>query len=405
MAKFSYTVQDSQGKASNGIIEALDEDQAVTALQNKGFFVVSITQEAEAKTITGKKKAAGGKVPDQEMAFFAEQMATLLAGGVPLVRALSLLGDFASNPNLGVVVRAIGRDVASGSPFHKAMEKHPKIFDTIWVSLVQAGELGGQLPQALKQVADYTQRAASTKSKIITAVAYPAVLALMSGGVLIYFVLFIVPVFRDIFKDFGIELPVITQIIVGISDTIINNFVLIILGFVAFGVGFKMYIGTHSGLYTWNKFVFKIPLFGNFVRNMLLERMLTTMGTLLRSGVSILNTIAVLERSFAKNLIYQNALKQVKNEVASGKSISLAFKNTNVFPGLMTEMMLMGEESGKLPDIIRTLSSFYTEQINQFLARFSSMIDPILVVGIGGVVGVIVLSIFMPIFKMSSISG
>ncbi|MFA6583768.1 MAG: type II secretion system F family protein [Elusimicrobiaceae bacterium] len=404
MPKYVYTVQDAQGNASTGMIEAGDEDQAVLVLQNKGYFILSIQPDAE-RGLPGFKKSTGGKVSGQALAFFSEQLATLLAGGVPLVRALSLLGEHNSNKALSNVVCEIAKEVSAGGALYKALEKHPKVFNSLWVSLVQAGEMGGQLPLALRQISEYTQKQEALKGKIITAVAYPAVLLTMSIGVLAYFVLYIVPVFAGIFRDFKLELPFITEVVVIFSEGVANNIGLIIVAAMAAVFGFKFYVSTDSGRMSWNRMVMSMPIFGAFYNNVMYERLLTTMGTLIQSGVSILNTITVLEGAFGKNLIVQKALKDVKNEVASGKSISMAFKNTGLFPGLVTEMMWMGEESGKLPDIIKTLSSFYNEQINQFIARFSSMIDPILIVGIGGIIAVIVMSVFMPIFQLSQISG
>jgi len=405
MPKFAYTVQDAQGNASNGIMEAVDEDQAVLVLQNKGMFILSIHLEAESKSLPMFKRIKGGKVKGQDLAFFAEQLATMLSGGVPLVRSLALLGDHAENKALSVLVKEISKEVAAGGAFHKALEKHPKTFDNLWVSLVQAGELGGQLPQALRQVSNYMQSQEAVKGKIVTAVAYPAVLFTMSIGVLGYFIIYIVPVFANIFRDFNLKLPILTAIIVKFSLLVTHHLIAIIVAAIAIVVAIRSYLSTEVGRYTWHKAQLRIPIFGVFFRNVLLERLLTTMATLIKSGVSILNTITVLEGSFNNNLVIQRALKAVKSDVAAGKSISVAFKNTGIFPGLITEMMWMGEESGKLPDIINTLSKFYAEQISQFIARFSAMIDPILVFGIGGVIAVIVLSIFLPIFQLSQIGS
>lgn len=178
---------------------------------------------------------------------------------------------------------------------------------------------------------------------------------------------------------------------------------LVILGIVGVCVGFYLLISTPSGRRMWHKFHLSMPLFGKFISNIYFERILSTMATLLNSGVSIINVLNVMEEAFESNVLIQDAIIAAKRDVASGKSISESFRKTGVFPGLMTEMMLMGEESGKLPSIMETLSKFYTEQINQFIARFSALIDPVLVVGIGAIIAVVVLSIFMPIFKMSQI--
>jgi len=406
MSKFIYTVQDAQGTVTTGNVSADDEDQAVQSLQAKGLFILSIqSEETKSKGIMSLKKFNKGKVSGRDLVFFGEQMSTLLGGGIPLVRALSLLGEHSDNKNLSVVLGQITKEVSAGGAFHKALEKHPAVFDEVWISLVQAGEVSGQLPTVLRQITAYSESQENIKSKIITALAYPAVLAVSSMGVLAYFIIYIVPVFANIFKDFNLDLPFITQVIVSISNVVAKYFVFIIVASVGSIMSFRAYITTPAGLLTWNHIQFKLPLFGSLIKNMQTERLLTTMSTLIRSGVSILNAVSVLEGAFRKNLIYQNALKKAKNDIASGRSISESFKKTGIFPGLVTEMMWMGEESGKLPDIIVVLSKYYQEQIEQWIRRFSSMIDPILVVGIGGVIGVIVMSIFMPIFQLSQIGA
>lgn len=406
MAKFIYTVQDAQGTVTTGHVNADDEDQAVQALQTKGLFILSIqSEDVRSKSLLSMKKFNKGKVSGRDLVFFGEQMSTLLGGGIPLVRALSLLGEHSDNKNLAAVLGQITKEVSAGGTFHKALEKHPKVFDEVWTSLVQAGEVSGQLPAVLRQITAYSEAQENIKSKIITALAYPAVLAISSVGVLIYFIVYIVPVFANIFKDFNLTLPFITRVIVTISSVVSNYAVLMLVTGIGGVVAFRAYIATPPGLLTWNHIQFRIPVFGTLIKNMQTERLLTTMSTLIRSGVSILNAVSVLEGAFKKNLIYQDALKKAKNDIASGRSISESFKKTGIFPGLVTEMMWMGEESGKLPDIIVVLSKYYQEQIEQWIRRFSSMVDPILVVGIGGIIGVIVLSIFMPIFQLSQIGA
>ncbi len=406
MGRFIYTVQDAQGTVTTGALDAEDEDSAVQSLQTKGLFILSIQSEnAKSKGIMSLKKFRGGSISGREMVFFGEQLSTLIGGGIPLVRALSLLSEHAENKNLAVVLSTITKEVSAGGAFHKALEKHPTVFDEIWVSLVQAGEVSGQLPVVLRQITAYSESKENVRSKIITAVSYPAVLMTMSVGVLIYFVMFIVPVFADIFRDFNLKLPILTRTIVGISAIMSKYLVLILVSIIGSVFAFRAYIATTPGRLTWNHIQMNMPLFGTLIRAMQIERMLTTMATLIRSGVSILNAVSVLEGAFKKNLVYQGALKKARNDIASGRSISESFKKTGIFPPMVTEMMWMGEESGKLPDIIVVLSKYYQEQIDQFLRRFSSMIDPILVVGVGGLVGVIVMSIFMPIFQLSQIGA
>ncbi len=404
MAQFNYIVQDSRGESSSGALDANDENEAISLLQGKGYFILSISAVRAAHAASGLAHSSG-KVAARDLIFFAEQLSTLLNGGIPLVRALSLLGEHSSSKGMHGALAQVTKDVAGGMALYKALERHPKIFDNLWVSLVQAGEMGGQLPKVLKQISSYLTTQAELKGKIVTAMAYPAVLAFFSTGVLAFFIIKIVPTFAKIFADFKITLPPLTLAIIMISNLLVHNlapmvFVTAVLWFL-----WNAYASTEAGKATkWN-LIFSAPFFGPFIKNMLMERLLTSLSTLIESGVSILNAIAVLEGIFGNNIIFQRMLRSVRNDVTGGKSISAAFKKTGVVPPLVTEMMFMGEESGKLPDMLATLSAFYREQVDQFTRRFTAIIDPILVVGIGGVVGVIVLSVFLPIFKLATMGG
>jgi type IV pilus assembly protein PilC len=407
MSRFAYTVQDSKGETSSGALDANDENEAIASLQGKGYFILSISAEKIAsKTGSGTKSSGQGSgVATRDLVFFAEQLSTLLNGGVPLVRALSLLGEHSSSPGLHYALGHVTKDVASGTALYKALERHPKVFDALWVSLVQAGEMGGQLPKVLKQIGTYISAQEELVGKVITALAYPAVLGTISLGVLAFFIIKIVPVFADIFASFSIKLPPLTAAIIMVSNVLVHHLASLIFVLVAAWFAWSAYVATEVGKVTkWN-LIFSVPFFGAFVKNMMVERLLTTLSTLIESGVSILNAIAVLEGVFAVNPIFQRLLKSVKNDVAGGKSISAAFKKTGVLPPLVTEMMFMGEESGKLPDMLVTLSAFYREQIDQFTRRFTAIIDPILVVGIGALVGTIVLAVFLPIFKLSQVGS
>ncbi|MBI5883104.1 MAG: type II secretion system F family protein [Elusimicrobia bacterium] len=407
MARFAYTVQDSKGETISGSLEANDENDAIGVLQGKGYFILSISSDKSARSSLSGKGAAvsSAGVAERDLVFFAEQLATLLNGGVPLVRALSLLGEHSSSKGLQIAVGQVTKDVASGTALYKALEKHPKAFDTLWVSLVQAGEMGGQLPKSLKQIGAYLAAQSELKAKVITALAYPGILFFISMGVLTFFIVKIVPVFSDIFKQFGVQLPPLTKAIVLISDIMVHHFAALVFVLVGSGFVWRAYTSTEAGNVTKWSLTFKVPFFGQFIMNILVERLLTTMSALIESGVSILNTITVLEGVFATNVMFQRFLRMVRNDVASGKSISGAFKKTGVLPPLVTEMMFMGEESGKLPEMLVTLSGFYREQIEQFTRRFTAIIEPIMVVGIGLIVGTIVLAVFLPIFKMSSLGA
>jgi type IV pilus assembly protein PilC len=405
MAQFNYTAQDGHGKSYKGVVEAANKDKALNLLLAKGILVIDLKEAVKGVfgSRAGKNKVGSSKIPGHVMAFFAEQLATLIIGGVPIVRAILLLGEYSSDKKLGPVLMAVAADISGGNSFYGALSRFPKVFDHTWLSMVQAGEAGGHLSDALLQISKYVKSNEALKSKIITAVTYPAVLFLMSTGVLIYFVVGIVPTFASIFADFDMSLPVLTQIILMISTTIRSHLFLLLFLILCVAGIFKVAVTVPEGKKIWHNFHLRMPIFGPLISNIYFERILSTTAVLLQSGVSIINILNVIEEAYSGNVIMQSALRSAKLDVSSGKSLSEAFRKTHVFPGLMTEMMMMGEESGKLPSIMETLSKFYSEQINQFLARFSALIDPILIVGIGGIIGVVVLSIFMPIFKMSQI--
>ncbi len=408
MPKFSCTLQDENGQYVKSSIVADTMEKAIYALQVKGFIILEIKPEKEKSSLGSLFNSANigsKKVKGHVMAFFAEQLSTLLSGGVPLIRAISLLGEYSTDRRFGPVLVSVARDIAGGNSMHEALARFPRVFDYTWISMIEAGEVGGHLADALLQIAKYVKSKETLKNKIITAVSYPAVLFIMAMGVLTYFVVGIVPTFADIFKDFDMELPALTKTVLAISNGVASHWLLIIV-IIGCLIGiFYAVISTPSGKKAWHNFHLHAPIFGNFVSNIYYEKLLNNMATLLNSGVTIINVLTVMEESFAGNVIIKDAITYAKNEVATGKSLSESFRKTGVFPGLMTEMMLMGEESGRLPNIMDTLALFYQEQVNQFLARFSALIDPILIVGIGSIIAVIVLSIFLPIFKMSQIGG
>ncbi|MBT7282826.1 MAG: type II secretion system F family protein, partial [Elusimicrobiaceae bacterium] len=376
MEKFIYRAQDAKGKLIKGKVSASSEPKVVEFLQEKGYVVLSVKGVSK-DGIKKLLKFKGKRVAPGALIFFSEQLSTLIEGGVPIVRAITLLSENTSNKELGVVLNTVANDLASGSSFSSAVEKHPKVFNNLWKALIQVGEVGGKLSLVLRQIAEYVKSTEAMKGKLITALTYPAILFLMAVGVLIFFIAKIVPTFANIFSDFQMDLPVVTKMVLGVSSAFTDNLGYLILGVVFVVVAINLYLSSEGGKRVWHGTLIELPIFGNFVKNIYFERMLSTLSTMLKSGVTILNSIAVLEDVFASNVIIQEALIKAKKEVSSGKSLSESFEGTNSFPKIMTEMMLMGEESGKLPDIIETLASFYEEQVNQFIARFSAIIDPI----------------------------
>ena len=404
MAQFSYTVQNERGEMKTGILEAVDENEAVASLQGRGFFILALASEKAGSGIA-KKLAGGGKVGTWQLIFFAEQLATLLNGGVPLVRALSLLAEYTGSKALHLALTQVAKDVSAGSALFKALEAHPKIFSDLWISLVQAGEMGGQLPKILNQIASYLASQAELKTKILNAMMLPAVLICMSGVVITVFIVVVVPKFTEIFKEFHMELPLLTRSVIAVSEFIVHDWMFIVIAGITGWLSWSAYVATEAGqLFKW-RMILDMPMFGVFVNNILVERLLSTLSTLIESGVSILNAIAVLEGLFAKNIVFHRMLKGVKEDVAGGKSISGAFRRGGVLPPLVIEMMFMGEESGKLPEMLKTLATFFQRRITQFILRFTTLVEPLAVILIGVLVAIVVLAIYLPIFKLATMNA
>jgi type IV pilus assembly protein PilC len=282
MGRFTYTVQDSKGETSSGALDASDENEAINSLQGKGYFILSISSDQPTATAGGKKPKPSGSVSvaTRDLVFFAEQLATLLNGGVPLVRALSLLGEHSSSKGLHFALGQVTKEVAGGTALYKALEKQPKVFDNLWISLVQAGEMGGQLPKVLKQISGYLSAQEELIGKVVTALAYPTVLGSMSLGVLAFFIIKIVPVFAEIFESFQVKLPPLTAAIVFFSNALVHHLPIIICVVIGTWFVWTAYTSTEAGQEAkWN-LIFSVPFFGMFVKNIMVERLLTTTQTL-----------------------------------------------------------------------------------------------------------------------------
>lgn len=405
MARFGYTVQTKQGGLLKGSLDAPDQNQAVGALQGQGYIVLAIQAEKARAAAARKGFGGGGRVSTRDLVFLADQLSTLLEGGVPLIRALSMLGLHTKNPALAEIVLQVSREVAAGATLAKAFEKYSKVFPPIWVALINSGEATGKLPQALQQVGAYLASADKLRRKVITALTYPTLLSIFSFGVLGFFIFKIIPVFAQIYSAFGKKLPAVTLLVLNFSAFMVDQSLTMTIGLIVLILACKGFVSTSQGKLTWSRMQLETPLLGEFLLSVYMERFLTCLATLIASGVNILDTLAILENIFKGNLLFQQAIQRARQEVAAGRAIGTAFKASKVFPPLVTDMILMGEESGKLPGILKTLSIFYQGQVDDYAERFAAVIDPILVISVGGIISFILVSVFFPIFQLAQIGG
>lgn len=401
MPFFRYVARDRAGKLIDEVTEIASEEDLVNSLQAKGLLIVSVgpAPEVKSKKRTARKYHSG--VKPQDLIMFSRELATLLGSGVTLIKSLDILCKQIESQTLLKAVEQIKKDVEGGYTFQNALKKHDKIFSTFWINLVETGEASGHLPTSLDQVAIYLEESSELKRKIISALVYPMILVSVAIGAIAIFLLKIVPIFSDIFKGFDAKLPVLTQVVIVASD-IVKKYFLIVLGVVVAMVFLiRKYISTESGRWKFDELTLKLPIIGPLMHEIATERFASGLGTLIKSGVPILHALEISEKT-AGNKVIEKALRDVKTAVKEGKGMAHVMQDTNLFSPLVVQMVSVGEEIGELGKMLDRISIFYKERVNTFITRLTTMFEPIVLVFMGLVVGILVVAMFMPIFNISS---
>ena len=408
MAIFNYIGRDQAGIPQTGHLEAVDEDQVVALLQNRGLLVTSISRRDLATPVAvararRKRKHAqrmhrGVTVDDQVL--LCQQLATLVDAGVPLLKSLAVVSEQVSSQKLLVALEGVRHDVEAGRSFREALSKYPAIFDNMWVNLVETGEASGHLAKALEQLARHFEAAQHLQNEVKTALTYPAFLVVAAIGVLAVFVYCLIPKFTGMFESMNIELPLITRIVIGISDAARRYVVLIIGGAGAGGYLFQRYLKSEAGQWMRDRVVLKLPLFSILFTYVHLAEFARGIATLLESGVPLLSSLEILEKS-ATNRVYGQAIGEVREAVKQGKSMAQPMDETGMFPPMAVQMVQVGEEVGELAKMCGRVARYYEARVETFIARMTRLFEPIAIVVMAGLVLIIVLSIFMPIFQMA----
>jgi type IV pilus assembly protein PilC len=412
MLKFYYIARNNLGSKETGIEEGLNQEEVVSKIQARGLIVISVIPESSgafnsnaAKTsIKQKVKQKRDRITNPDLTLFCRQLATLLGAGVTILKSLDIIAKQVVSRRLYLVVIDLQKNMEAGLSFHEAMVKHPKVFSDLWVNLVESGEASGNLAVVLSRLASYLERDAEFKGKIISALIYPAILLSAGLGALFLMAVKIVPTFAEIFKGFNITLPVITQIMLKVSDFLRFNMLAIFLTVGGTIFAFKNYIKTKNGRRVFETFKFKMPVFGEFFLALNVERFSSEMSTLLESGVPILYSLEIAERSVG-NLVMADIIRNIKEDVREGKSLREPLEKSNFFDPMFVQMVSIGEEIGELPQMFKKINVFYQDYCGVFLSRFVAMFEPFILVFIGGVVGIMITGIFLPIFEISKIGG
>jgi type IV pilus assembly protein PilC len=405
MPTFIAEVRDVRGNAKKEKIEANSLEQARTILQNRYSSVRNVKKAFSLSIDLSGLEAKFTSVSIKDKAVFSRQFAAMVNAGVAMVRCLGVLSEQCSNKKLKTALVAISGEVQQGTSLSDAMRKHPDCFDTLYVSMVQAGEVGGVLDEVLNRLAKVLEDMARLKNQVKSAMAYPTVVGILAVLVFLGMTIFLIPIFAKIFQDLGTELPALTQFMVNLSE-ILRSWKIIIP--IAFIIGLSTAIGwyykTPIGRVQIDRFLLKMPLFGDLNEKSAVARFCRIFGTLTRSGVPILNCLDIV-RDTSGNQVIANAIEASKLEIQQGGMISLALQREQVFPIMAIQMISIGEETGELDSMLMKVADFYEDEVEQAVKALTSIIEPLMMVGLAVMVAVILLSMYLPLFKVFDTLG
>ena len=398
MASFAYVARETgSGREIRSSVEATTEQAAIAALLNRNLLVVSIQEK-----IGKKGKTSGGRVALADLVIFTRQLATMIDAGLAMVQSLQALAEQTSNKVMRDVIKDVCTRVEGGDSFSEALVKHPKVFNRLYVCMVAAGEKGGLLAEILARLALYLENAARLRKKVKSAMMYPTVVTIVAILITIFLLVKVVPVFGEIFASFGAKLPTPTQTLIDISKFVQKFIILILIGGVAGVYGWLHFIKTPVGRAFWDSRRIKLPIFGAIAHKICLARFTRTLASLVRSGVPILEVLQIVSQTVG-NVIMEKAIKTAAFDIERGESISAALGKHPIFPSMIIRMITAGEQTGKIDNMLERISDFLDEEIETTLSGLTALIEPILIVFLGVVVGGMVICMFLPIFKMPEI--
>jgi len=421
MARFNYVALDARGQEATGLVEAPSSNAAISQLRQAGYFPTSVIEEAissadgqQARDRAAKMarltkpRAKKGivlfqrkKVKSKILMIFTRQLATLIDSGLPLLRSLNVLAKQERDKVLKKTINKVADSVQSGNTFSDALALHPRIFNDLYVNMVKAGEVGGVLELVLNRLSEFQEKAAKIKNKVVAAMVYPGIVMTMAVGILGFLLVFIVPKFETIFHDLlgDKPLPPVTRAVIGASD-FLKNHGLIVLGIVIAAITLYKFLGrTRGGRFVIDSFKLRMPLFGNLNRKTAISRFARTLGTLVTSGVPILQALNIT-RETAGNSSIARAISQVHDSVKEGESIVQPLEASHVFPPMVVSMVDVGEETGKLPEMLLKIADVYDDEVDNAVAAITSMLEPIMIVFLALIVGTIVLALFTPLISI-----
>jgi type IV pilus assembly protein PilC len=415
MPNFEYIALDSRGQETTGTLAAQNEADAYQQLRREGLYPTKVGEAgkggvgtaAKRKAKTAQKKRATstrkvkGKVSAKILMLFTRQLATLVDAGLPLLKGLSVLGEQERNPVMRSAIATMADSVQTGSTFSESLGQHPKIFNKLYVNMVKAGELGGVLEVVLNRLAEYQEKAQKLKNKVVAAMVYPIIVMVIAVAILVFLLAFIVPQFEKIFNEMlkGKSLPWITQFVIDSSDFVGTKFPYLIAGFAVLFAGWKLIQMTPAGRRGLDGVSLKLPVLGPVQQKTSIARFSRTLGTLVSSGVPILQALNIT-RDTAGNLVVAEAIDRVHEAVREGETIVTPLEASKIFPPMVISMVQVGEETGQLPDMLMKIADVYDDEVDTAVAGLTAMLEPIMIVFLALIVGTIVLALFLPLVSI-----
>jgi type IV pilus assembly protein PilC len=397
MPSFVYLARDTAtGREIRSTVEAASEQAAIAALLNRNLLVVSIQEKI------GKKGRAGGKVGLADLVLFTRQLATMIDAGLAMVQSLQALAEQTTNKAMRDVIKDVCTRVEGGDSFSAALMKHPKVFNRLYYCMVEAGEKGGLLAEILARLATYLENTARLRKKVKSAMMYPTAVTIIAIGITIFLLVKVVPVFGEIFSGFGAKLPGPTQWLINTSNFVKGNLLILLGGGAGLVYGWFAYIKTKKGREFWDRNRIRLPVFGQIAHKIVLARVTRTLASLIRSGVPILEVLNIVANT-SGNVIMERSIRAAAMDIERGDGISNSLSKHPIFPPMIIRMMSAGEQTGKIDSMLERVADFLDEEIETTLSGLTSLIEPLLIVFLGVVVGGIVICMFLPIFKMSEI--
>ncbi len=398
MPTFKYVVKNQQGERIEQVVENEDFSQLVAKLRSQNLIIISIDE------IKGKAKEEGkrGRIKGEDLVVFSRQLATLLDAGITLVQALSILSEQIENQRFKQVIRDLEREIQGGKTFSDTLSKHSRIFSSLFVNMVKAGEKSGRLSATLERLSDYLEKNNALIGKIKSALVYPIVVSSMAIIITLVLLLKVIPTFKGIFESLGGTLPLPTQILIGLSDFMRHYFPVMAFGLVALVIFAVRYSKTEKGGLALDKLKLKLPVFGLLFRKVAISKFCRTFSTLIESGVSILDCLTIVGKTAGNKVIENTALK-VKGSIREGENIASPLSSSEVFPPLVVRMIAVGEQTGELAKMLSKIADFYEREVDAAVSGLTSLIEPIIIAFLGIVIGSIAIAMLLPIFEISTL--